>query len=160
VANMANLDEQANRLKALWKSGRDKYASFFAVLNEVHAEIGDDELFHWCFDNLHIGMSVILKTRKVLAETDEKAVRTNLKHIESDAKKFERAKARIAELEAQLAARVPDTAAAERIRELEAQVATLTAAKSEASSSKAPQRDRRDYMREFMRRKRAATKAS
>lgn len=38
----------------------------------------------------------------------------------------------IADLLAQLAARVPDDAAAERIRELEAQVAALTAAKAEA----------------------------
>jgi len=154
---MANdLDEQAQRLKALWKSGRDKYQSFFAVLDEVRKQVGDDDLANWCFDHLRIGMSVIVQTTKVLTETDEGAMKASLRRAESLNKQLDRARARIADLEAQLGAAVSNGAAAVRIRELEAQVAALTAANAETSQRPAPKRDRRDYMREFMRRKRAA----
>jgi hypothetical protein len=74
----SKLDSQAQRLRALWKSGRDKYASFFVVLDEVRAEIGNDALADWCFDNLRIGISVIRQTRKVLRETDAAIVERNL----------------------------------------------------------------------------------
>jgi hypothetical protein len=72
------LHSQASRLRALWKSGRDKYSSFFAVLEEVRREIGNDALSDWCFDNLHISMSAIVKARKVLRETDAEIVERNL----------------------------------------------------------------------------------
>jgi hypothetical protein len=72
------LHSQAQRLRALWKSGRDKYASFFVVLDEVRHEIGNDALPKWCFDNLRISISVIVKTRKVLRETDAEIVKRNL----------------------------------------------------------------------------------
>jgi ATPase subunit of ABC transporter with duplicated ATPase domains len=71
-------EQQAERLRVLWKSGRDKYNSFFAVLEEVRAEIGDEALPKWCVDNLQIGLSVITETRKVLLRVDAEIYRRNL----------------------------------------------------------------------------------
>jgi hypothetical protein len=73
-----NLDEQANRLRALWKSGRDKYASFFTILEEVRQDIGDDALTGWCFHTLSVSLSGIAETRKVLTKTDADIVKRNL----------------------------------------------------------------------------------
>lgn len=72
-----NLDEHANRLRVLWKTGRDKYASFFAVLEEVRAEIGNDALSNWCFHNLSISLSTIVKISEVLVKTDQDIVKRN-----------------------------------------------------------------------------------
>lgn len=139
----ADLDEKAWRLRALWKSGRDKYASFFTVLNEVRQEVGDENLAHWTFDNLQIAISVILDTRRLLTATDAEIVKADLAAAKK-AVKDERATIKRQR---------------ERIRELEAKVASLEAAATESAPrpAKKPQRDRRDYMREYMRRKRAAT---
>jgi hypothetical protein len=73
-----HLQSQANRLRALWKSGRDKYSSFYVVLDEVQREVGDKALADWCLDNLRISLSVIVKTRKVLRETDAEIVKRDL----------------------------------------------------------------------------------
>lgn len=70
--------EQIARLKALWKSGRDKYRSFFTVLNEVRQEVGEAALPRWCYENLNIGLSVILEYAKLLGPIDEKIVKANL----------------------------------------------------------------------------------
>lgn len=72
------LKHQSERLRALWKSGRDKYASFFSVLNEVRAEIGDEALGNWCFDELRIGLSVIMDIRRLLTATDADIVKADL----------------------------------------------------------------------------------
>jgi hypothetical protein len=72
-----DLDDQANRLKALWKSGRDKYASFFTILEEVRQEIGNDALPGWCFHTLKLSLSVVTETRKVLTKTDADIVKRN-----------------------------------------------------------------------------------
>jgi flagellar biosynthesis GTPase FlhF len=72
-----DLDEQANRLRALWKSGRDKYASFFTILEEVRQEVGNDALQAWCFQFLRISLSVIVETRKVLTKVDADIVKRN-----------------------------------------------------------------------------------
>lgn len=71
-------NQQAERMRALWKSARDKYLSFFAVLEEVRHEIGNDALPAWCVDNLRIGMSVIVQTRKLLTDTDAEIAKRNL----------------------------------------------------------------------------------
>ena len=71
-------NQQIERLLALWKSGRDKYRSFFAVLEEVRQEIGNDALPAWCRMNLQIGLSVITKARCLLTETDADIVKQNL----------------------------------------------------------------------------------
>jgi hypothetical protein len=79
VPDTPELREQVQRLRALWKSGRDKYRSFFAVLNEVRMEIGDDALKDWCFDRLRIAFSAINVTANILGDVDGKIARASLK---------------------------------------------------------------------------------
>lgn len=109
--NDQNHRQQAERLRALWKSGRDKYASFFSVLNEVRQEIGDEALPTWCFDELRIGISVIAEARRLLTAMDAEIVKADL----AAAKRAEREQ-REAEAEARRAAREK----AEQQRETEA----------------------------------------
>jgi hypothetical protein len=140
-------DDDTMRLKALWKSGRD--SSFFQVLNGVRKRVGDDALPHWCIDNLHIGMSV--SAAKTLQKLDSKlkieefaaAKRAANRRDDADVLRDEvtRLKARVRELESKLA---------------EAERAPIKSEPKPTSSGAKPARDRRDYMREFMRRKRAA----
>jgi hypothetical protein len=160
-----DLDERAARLRALWKSGRDKYSSFYTVLGEVRPEIGDDALPNWCFDNLRIGIDVITETAKVLRGVDAKIAKADLaaakeagrrkRHEMSAPARAARVNqllARIRELEAQAGdARVNQLLA--RICELEVQLAE---AKVSPAKKTKPLRDRADYMREYMRRRRAA----
>ena len=88
------MDEQTpERLKALWKSGRDKYRSFFTVLNEVRREIGDAALADWCRKELQIGMSIIVSTTDVLNKADAAMTRkefTAAAKAERDKAKHER----------------------------------------------------------------------
>jgi hypothetical protein len=90
------MDDQAHRLIVLWKSARDKYRSFFAVLNEVKREIGDDALSVYCREQLRISLSIILETRNLLSKTDSEIVKEEL----ATAMRAEKAK-RLAEREAQ-----------------------------------------------------------
>jgi hypothetical protein len=100
--NYSDYSEDARRLKALFKSGQDKYASFFSALADVRKRMRDDMAFaRWCFYELHLP-------------------------------------ARITALEAEI------TATKEAV------------APQPGRTGLKPKRDRRDYMREFMRRKRAA----
>lgn len=75
---LVNMNQQTDRLRALWKSGRDKYRSFFTVLNEVRAEIGNDALPAYCRDELSIGLTVITSMTSVLGKMDETAVKADL----------------------------------------------------------------------------------
>lgn len=70
--------QAAERLKALWKSGHDKYKSFFAVLAEVRNEIGDEALPNWCYYNLGIGMSAIAAASKILFGIDAEKAKKEL----------------------------------------------------------------------------------
>jgi hypothetical protein len=116
---MMDNKQQADRLKALWKSGRDKYRSFFVVLNEVRQEIGDEALASWCFDELSIGFSVITKTADILNnKIDTAKIKADLAaasraekpRARHDADKLRAAERRIAELETALARRPSATA--------------------------------------------------
>jgi hypothetical protein len=76
---MDNDEEQTIiALKALWKSGRDKYQSFFTQLDQVQSIIGKAAIPEWCRTKLGIGHDKILKATKVLHETDEKIFREKL----------------------------------------------------------------------------------
>jgi hypothetical protein len=70
--------QSADRLIALWKSGRDKYRSFFSVLNEVRREIGDEALADWCRNELHIGLSIIHNAAGFLTRTETIAVQKEM----------------------------------------------------------------------------------
>lgn len=53
-------DQQATRLRALWKSGRDKFRSLYVVLAEVQKEVGHRQLSKWCAQNLGMGLPAIM----------------------------------------------------------------------------------------------------
>lgn len=104
-----NEEEYIQRLQALWKSGRDKYQSFFTVLGEVRDQIGDKELDRWCYSKLLIGLEVIFKVTRILKEVDEAAARRELaaarviakeerrqERIKREQAKFEREQEKIA----------------------------------------------------------------
>jgi hypothetical protein len=91
------MEEQIARLTALWKSGRDKFRSFYTVLEEVRVEIGDDALALWCVKNLRVSLGIITDTRKVLNEADARMVRDQLataNRAERERKRKEMAEAR------------------------------------------------------------------
>jgi hypothetical protein len=61
------LRENAEKLKVLWKKGHNFYATFFTILKQARDRKADNEEFtQWCFDELHIGASVITKMAKTL----------------------------------------------------------------------------------------------
>ena len=74
-AERRSMEHPAQKLKVLWKSGRDKYQTFFIVLNEVRQEIGDEALPNWCYDELRIGLPVITRVAGILKKTDEAIVK-------------------------------------------------------------------------------------
>lgn len=97
-------NQQAERMRVLWKSGRDKLRSFFAHLTEVRQEIGDDALPAWCMEELHIGLSVIARMTATLGAVDEELA------------KAEFSKAQKAEKERRSAERANQVATAEAAR--------------------------------------------
>src|ERR1700730_8849449 len=108
--------DRINRMRTLWKKGRNMYASFFTELGEVRKEIGDEALAHWCAAELYIGLSVINDSAKLLLKGDAQRVRDDLARAKAAEKASAKPRdnkthnenvilrARVAELEAQLAA--------------------------------------------------------
>lgn len=84
--------QAADRLRALWKSGRDKYRSFFTTLEEVRHEIGDEALPDWCFHNLHISFSVIESASKLIQSIDADKIRKTLAAAKETARQQRAAK--------------------------------------------------------------------
>lgn len=131
-------NDQTQRLRALWKSARDKYRSFFTVLNEVRVEIGDAALPDWCLTELQIGLSVITKVATTLNDTDEALVRAEF----AEAKRLEREK-RAAELLAARVIREQRELERERQRaEHETRIAELKAQRAEAIAGRKKTEDR------------------
>lgn len=62
--------QQAQRMRALLKSGRDKYTSFFACLEEIRMEIGNRSLPAWCRKHLSMPLTEITEARKLLQHID------------------------------------------------------------------------------------------
>jgi hypothetical protein len=71
-------NQQAERMRVLWKSGRDKLRSFFVHLSEVREEIGDDALPAWCMNELGIGLSVIARMTATLSAVDGELAKAEL----------------------------------------------------------------------------------
>ena len=67
--------QEAERLRALWKSGRDKYASFFHVFSDVRKEVGDANLADWCYRELRISLDIVLMAGKTLTKIDGERVK-------------------------------------------------------------------------------------
>jgi hypothetical protein len=127
-------EQRAERLRALWKSGRDKYVSFFAVLDEVRREVGDEALPNWCIDNLRIGLAVIASTKKILIKADADIVKRNF----AAAAVAEKAQAYAVREEARLARELDKTERAKRIAEArtEAEHARLEAERAKAETTR------------------------
>jgi hypothetical protein len=85
-------DAQVDRLKALWHSGRDKYASFYAELDRVRLQVGDEALANWTFDNLRIGMTRITEIANILTTDDANRVKEELKAAKAHARQQRRGK--------------------------------------------------------------------
>jgi hypothetical protein len=100
-----DLKDQAHRLRVLWKSGRDKYSSFYAVLGEVRKEIGDDRAFaSWCVTDLRISVDTIANARNLLRKIDANKVKADLaaaKLAEREQKRAEQQQKRQARAEQQ-----------------------------------------------------------
>jgi hypothetical protein len=154
---MDNL-EDVQRLKALWKSGRDKYQSFFVVLREVQKQVGQDALNDWCVDHLQIGLSVILTMQKVLLRADAAKAQKDFGYAASRLDSELEAKLDVANDQPADAQEAREATLLARIAELEARLAAASEAPQPVMNGHRgpPKRDRREYMREFMRRKRAA----
>jgi hypothetical protein len=85
-------DAQVDRLRALWKSGQDKFHAFYATLNAVRQQVGDDKLADWCLDNCGIGMSRITQVADVLKKDDAARVKEELKAAKAHARQQRRSK--------------------------------------------------------------------
>jgi hypothetical protein len=83
-------EEQIARLRALWKSGRDKFLSFFAVLAEVQAVVGDRDFDIWCISKLEIGAEAVSRLTGTLKKNDADVVRARLAHAVEFAKEERR----------------------------------------------------------------------
>jgi hypothetical protein len=76
----------ADRMKVSWKRAREHYQTFFALLDEVRREVGDDKLSMWCYYNLGFGLDRILQISTVLTKDTENSVKQSL----AAAREFER----------------------------------------------------------------------
>lgn len=73
---MAKIDEHTTtRLKALWKSGRDKYRSLFVVLEDTQKEVGHRALSQWCLNNLGMSLKSILLAKGFLTPAEQERVK-------------------------------------------------------------------------------------
>lgn len=116
---MSDLSDKAHQLNILWKSGRDKYVSFFAVLGQVRAEIGSDALNQWCISNLRMHINTIVRILDLLHDTDaqrEKLVLRDAVEAKRKADGEERAR-RAAERQRQHEARQAEQAEKQAQRE-------------------------------------------
>jgi hypothetical protein len=140
------LAQQSERLRALWKSGRDKYRSFFVVLEEVRKEIGDDALPAWCRNELYIGLSVITQIAAVLGKVDEVTAKADL----AAANKAEKEQK---EAEVAAARKVREDAAHQRTVEQAAREAELAALKAKKAQSEVEEKKIKDNEKERQRKR-------
>jgi hypothetical protein len=83
-------DFDIQRMQVLWKIGRDKFFSFFSTLEEVRKEIGDEAFPSWCFNELEIGLSVIVAARNAWNEADAKMVKDHERERKLQAREYKR----------------------------------------------------------------------
>ena len=72
-------DEQLERMRVLWKKGRNMLSSFFTELDTARRQIGDDELFSdWCFYHLGVGVIQLGEVATILKRDDADRIRNDL----------------------------------------------------------------------------------
>ena len=81
-------DEQLERMRVLWKKGRNMLSSFFTELDTARRQIGNDELFSdWCFYHLGVGVIQLGEVATILKRDDADRIRNDLvaaKRAETD----------------------------------------------------------------------------
>ena len=93
--NTKNLvpDEQMERMRVLWKKGRNMFSSFFAEADTIRRRISNDELFaSWCFFQLHIDVYSINAVTVALKADDAARVRddfSSVKRAEKERREIE-----------------------------------------------------------------------
>jgi hypothetical protein len=65
-------EQTINSMKALWKSGRDKFRSFLTQFGEVDRELGPAAMDDWCIHKLGIGLDAITKVTGIFEHLDER----------------------------------------------------------------------------------------
>jgi flagellar biosynthesis GTPase FlhF len=109
-----NLADAAHQLNTLWKSGRDKYVSFFTILGQGRTEVGSDALNQWCVTNLRLHIDTIVRILGLLRETDAQREKLALKDaLDAKRKTDAEVRARKAE-ERQQKETIRETALAEK----------------------------------------------
>jgi hypothetical protein len=168
----------------LLNKGQNFFNAFFAELALVRKQLPNDREFaDWCFDVLHVPVITITRYAQILEVADAERQKYELAGVRTaaDARLQEERNQRKALADAERKRREDEKAAAAakeaekrqkremsaptvnarvsqllaRIRELEAQLAEARAIPKEKAK---PLRDRADYMRDYMRRRRAAAK--
>jgi hypothetical protein len=119
AARVDFLRDEAKDLKVRWDKGMNYFSSFFAELERLRPQIGDDKLNDWCFWNMGIGLKTIMGTARILQEEDARRVRDEMK-IASDITKAKAAQERYA-IAAEKAAKLAAVEAARQQRETEEQ---------------------------------------
>jgi flagellar biosynthesis GTPase FlhF len=68
-----------DRAKVLWSKGQNFFSAFFAELQNVRKEIGNDAMFSkWCWDELHLGLMAITRVADVLSVVDAAKAKAEL----------------------------------------------------------------------------------
>ena len=70
--------DEAKRMRVVWDRGINHLGSFYTMLDTKRKQIGDAALSDWCFYELHISLSIILRVSEVLDDADKTRVREEL----------------------------------------------------------------------------------
>ena len=94
--------EQMERMRVLWKKGRNMFASFFAEADAVKQQIGNSDLFsQWCFFQLQIDVATMGNMAAILRQGDAARIRTEFAEAKRAEKERQEADAHTRRMEAQ-----------------------------------------------------------
>jgi hypothetical protein len=139
------MDDRAEKLRVLWKKARNMYASFFTELDAVRHEIGDDKLADWCFEELHMSLSIISSTASLLRKVDADRVRTDLADAQAGLKEAQVREKRQKRIEREQAELASAKAAVEKAKLLAEKARFNAEAEKAVNRSKANEARRREY---------------
>ena len=133
--------EQMERMRVLWKKGRNMFSSFFSEADAVKQQIGNSELFsQWCFFQLQIDVTTMSNMAAILRQGDAARIRTEF----AEAKRAEKER-REAEAHARQLAKVErdNAIAAKRMENAERKAQEAAEAKKEKKAAIAAENRRR-----------------
>lgn len=95
-------NEQIDRMRVLWKKGRNMFSSFFAETDTVKKQINNDTLFsQWCFFQLQIDVTTISNMAAILRQGDAARIRTEFAEAKRAEKERREVDAHARRMEAQ-----------------------------------------------------------